>query len=65
MKIALLDKNKIRKLPTGIHNHMTHVVKTDILTGHEEIGILHFILDIIFLCKFITYPCIFSKLAQL
>ena len=28
---------------------MTHVVKIDILTGHEETGYLHFILKIIFI----------------
>ena len=44
---------------------MTHVVKIDILTGHEEIGNLHFILNIIFLCQFIANPWIFLKLAQL
>ena len=50
----------IRKLP--VHDYMTHVIKIDILTGHEEIGDLHFILKIIFLCIFIEKPCIFSKL---
>ena len=32
-----------------VHYHMPHVVKIDILTGHEEIGNLHFILKIIFI----------------
>ena len=31
-----------------VHNHVTHVVKIDILTGHEKVGNLHFILKIIF-----------------
>ena len=35
---------------------MTHVVKIDILTGHEEIGNLRFILEIIFHCIFIENP---------
>ena len=48
-----------------VHNHMTHVIKIKIHTGHEEIGNLHFILKIIFLCIFIKKPCIFSKLVQL
>ena len=38
---------RIRILP--VQDHMTHVVKIDILTGHEEIGNLHFILKIIFI----------------
>ena len=32
---------------------MPHVVKIDMLTGHEEIDNLHFILKIIFRCIFI------------
>ena len=44
---------------------MTHVIKTDILTGLEEMGNLHFILNIIFNCIFIEKPYIFSKLVQL
>ena len=51
---------RIRKLP--VQDHMTHVIKIDILTGHEEIGDLHFILKTIFHCIFIEKPCIFSKL---
>ena len=43
---------------------MTHMVKIDILTGHEEKGNLHFILKIIFHCIFIEKPCSFSKLVQ-
>ena len=30
-----------------MHHHMTHVVKIDILTGHEKMGNLQFILKII------------------
>ena len=41
------SRARIRKLP--VHDHMTHVVKIDILTGHEETGNLHFILKIIFI----------------
>ena len=52
----------IRKLP--VHDHMTHVVKIDILTGNKETGNLHFILKIIFHCIFIENPCSFSKLVQ-
>ena len=44
---------------------MTHVVKIDILIGHEEMGTLHFILKLIFNCIFIEKQCIFSKLVQL
>ena len=54
---------RIRKLP--MRDHMTHVVKIDILTGHEEKGNLHYILRIIFHCIFIKEPCIFSKLVQI
>ena len=43
---------------------MTHVIKIDILTGHEETGNLHFNLNIIFYCIFIEKPCILSKLVQ-
>ena len=53
IEIASLDKsdlfmrhnhvNEIRKLP--VHDHVTHVVKIDILTGHEETGNLHFYLE--------------------
>ena len=38
---------RIRKLP--VHDHMTHVVKIDILSGHKGKGNLHFILKIIFI----------------
>ena len=41
------SRARIRKLP--VHDHMTHVVKIDIITGHEEKGNLHFILKIIFI----------------
>ena len=43
---------------------MTHVVKIDILTGHEETGNLHFILKIIFIAYLSKKTCIFSKLVQ-
>ena len=52
----------IRKLP--VHDHMTHVVKFDILSGDKEIDNLHFILKIIFHCIIIGKPCIFQKLLQ-
>ena len=45
---ASQSRARIRKLP--VHDHMTHVVKIEILTGHEEKGNLHFILKIIFHC---------------
>ena len=32
-----------------VRDHMTHVIKIDSFTGHEEIGYLHFDLKIIFL----------------
>ena len=44
---------------------MTHVVKIDIITGHEEKGNLHFILYIIFHCIVFEKTCSFSKLVQL
>ena len=53
---------RIRKLP--VHDHKTHMVKIDILIGHEGKGNLHFILKIIFHCIFIEKPCSFSKLVQ-
>ena len=37
-----LSRARVRKLP--VHVHMTHVVKIDIITGHEEKGNLPFIL---------------------
>ena len=75
IEIASLDKSnlfirhtsqsraRIRKLP--VHDHMTHVVKIDIVTGHWEKGNFHFILKIILHCIFIGKPCIFSKLKNL
>ena len=56
------SRARIRKLPA--HDNTTHVVKIDILTGHEEMGNLNFILKIIFHCIFIEKPSIFSKLVQ-
>ena len=56
------SRARIRKLP--VHDHMTHVVKIDTLTGHEETGNLRFVLKIIFHCIFIGKPCIFSKPVQ-
>ena len=68
--IASLDKNtffhtsrscaRIRKLP--VHDNTIHVVKSEILTGHEEKCNLHIILKIIFHCIFIGKSCIFSNL---
>ena len=73
IEIASLDNNnlfkssqlraRVRKLP--VHDHMTNVVKSDIRTGHEEIDNLDCNLKIIFYCKFIENPCIFSKLVHL
>ena len=57
------SRARIRKLP--VHDHMTHMVKIDILTGHAEIGNIQFILKIIFHCIFIEKPCIFSNLYNL
>ena len=37
-----LSRARIRKLHVNVH--MTHVVKIDIITGHEKKGNLHFIL---------------------
>ena len=52
------------KIP--VHDHMTHVVIIDILTGHEEKGNLHLIRKIIFHCIFIEKKhSFFSKLVQL
>ena len=56
------SRARIRKLP--VQDHMTHLVKIDILTGHEEKGNLHFIVKIIFHCIFIEKPCIFLKLVR-
>ena len=44
------SRARIGQLPA--QDHMTHVVKIDFLTGHKEIGNLHFILKIIFQCIF-------------
>ena len=43
---------------------MTHVIKIDILTGHEETGNLLFNLNIIFHCIFIEKPCILSEVVH-
>ena len=48
---ASQSRARIRKLP--VQDHMTHVVKIDILSGLEVIGDLHFILKIFFHCLFI------------
>ena len=53
------SRARIRKLPT--HDHMTHVIKIDIITGHEEMGKLHFILKFIFNCIFIEKNMHFLK----
>ena len=50
---------QIRKLP--VRDHMAHMVKINILTGQEEIGYLHFILNIIFHCKFTEKNNAFSQ----
>ena len=44
---------------------MIHVVKIDILTGHEEMGNLHLILKIIFHSIFIEKTCVFSNFVHL
>ena len=49
----------IGKLP--VHDFMTYVVEIDIFTGREEIGNLHFILNIIFLCIFIEKKHVYSQ----
>ena len=69
---------RIRKLP--VHDHITHMLKIDIFTGHEKIGNLHFIPNIIFnpiakrpklyevlavLSVIELIACISSKLVQL
>ena len=43
----LIRHNHVHKQENYLY--MTHVVKIDIPTGHEEIGHLHFILKIIFI----------------
>ena len=53
----------MRKLT--VHDQIIHMLKIDILNGHEEKGHLHFNLKIIFHCIFIEKPYIFSKLEQL
>ena len=58
-----LSRAQIRKLP--VHDHMTHDAKIDIVTCHDEISNLHFILKIIFRCLFIEKLSIFSNLVQL
>ena len=57
------SRARIRKLPD--HDHMTHVVKIDILTGHEEKGNLDFILKIIFHCIFIENHAVSQNLYNL
>ena len=42
------SRARISKIP--VHDNMTQIVKIHILTDHEEIGNLHFILKIIFHC---------------
>ena len=44
-----------------VHDHMTHVVKINVPTGHEEISNLHFILNFIFHCTFIEKTMHFLK----
>ena len=57
------SRARIRKLP--VQYQLKHVIKIDILSGHEEKGNLRFILKIIFYCIFIEKPCIFTKFVQL
>ena len=57
------SRARIRKLP--VHDHMKHVVKIDILTGHEEKGNLHFILKIILHCIFIENHAVSQNLYNL
>ena len=57
------SRARIRKIP--VHDHVKHVVKIDIFTGHEVKGNLHFILKIIFHCIFIKKNMHFLKLVQL
>ena len=71
IKIASLDRSNLFIRHNHVHEQENylymitrHVVRIDILTGHEEIGNLHFILKIIFQCIFIKKPGIFSKLVQ-
>ena len=59
------SQSRARIIKVPVHDHMTHVGKIDILTGHGEIGNFYFILKIIFLCIFIEKSCIISKLVQL
>ena len=56
------SRARIGKL--SVHDHMTHVVEIDILTGNDEIGNLHFNLKIIYHFILIKNTCIFSKLVQ-
>ena len=77
IKIASLDKNilfighcHVQEYENYLYtiDHMKHMVKINILTGHGEIDNLQFVLKIIFNCKFIKKKkttCIFSKLVQL
>ena len=48
-----------------VHDHMTHVIKIDIQTGHKETDSSHFDLKVIFHCIFIGKPCICLKPVQL
>ena len=61
IKIASANKSDLFILHDHVYNHMAHVVKIDILTCHEKIDNLHFILNITFHCMFIDKSCIFSK----
>ena len=54
LKIVPLNKihtsqSRARMRKLTVHDHMTHVVKIDILTGREEIGNLYFDLNSIFI----------------
>ena len=60
LKGPLSPKQPTNQPTNNDHDHMTHVVKFDILTGHKEVGNLHFIQKIIFHCIFVENLCTFS-----
>ena len=65
IEIASLDKNNLFLRHNHVHDHMIHVIEIHIVTGHEEMGNLHFILKVIFHYVFIEKTCICSKFIQL
>ena len=63
---------RIRKLP--VHDHMTHVVKIDILTGHKEKGNYPLaqqscgedIGSVPYVCEYVrTFVCMFTHSSDL